>query len=300
MNKQDLKKAINLNAKHQQDMVMTDEDDCSRTLVCGSHLNSDTYTKIIVDAPLSKVKTLGNYSPSEHNASKIVDVDYSAPTVRENHGTVTAIVDDTYKSREQRVYDDTSPSLRAGRSGLKVANYQKPKVVGGIGEMKSNNNTQYYMQNRIYEGDAAVTVPANESFQPYYTTDAKVLGNLSREKGAKRLFNIYGENRGTGYAGNVWGKEYNAPSLTTMGGGNRQPMINGGTDMNDLRIRKLTPRECFRLMGVKDEDVDKLSNMSNSTLYHLAGDSIVTTVLMAIFGELLEVEWKGKVNNLHG
>lgn len=68
----------------------------------------------------------------------------------------------------------------------------------------------------------------------------------------------------------------------------------------DLRIRKLTPRECFRLMGVKDEDVAKLTDLSNSTQYHLAGDSIVTTVLMAIFGELLEVEWKGKVNNLHG
>ena len=69
--------------------------------------------------------------------------------------------------------------------------------------------------------------------------------------------------------------------------------------MEDLRIRKLTPRECFRLMGVKDEDIDKLSNMSDSTLYHLAGDSIVTTVLMAIFGELLEVEWKEKVIHLH-
>ena len=66
-----------------------------------------------------------------------------------------------------------------------------------------------------------------------------------------------------------------------------------------LRIRKLTPRECFRLMGVKDEDFEKLSGLSNSTLYHLAGDSIVTTVLMAIFGELLEIEWKEKVENLH-
>lgn len=92
MDKQTLKRIINLNAKHQQDTVMADDDCCSKTLVCGSHLNSDTYTKIIVDAPLGKVKTLGNYSPSEHSASKIVDIDYAAPTVRENHGTVTAIV----------------------------------------------------------------------------------------------------------------------------------------------------------------------------------------------------------------
>ena len=62
----------------------------------------------------------------------------------------------------------------------------------------------------------------------------------------------------------------------------------GGEKMNNLRIRKLTPRECFRLMGVKDEDYDNVcKNQSDSSLYHLAGDSIVVNVLMAIFKELL-------------
>ena len=66
---------------------------------------------------------------------------------------------------------------------------------------------------------------------------------------------------------------------------------NGGhytkTLLSDLRIRKLTPRECFRLMGVKDEDFEKVKkNQSDSSLYHLAGDSIVVNVLMAIFKEL--------------
>lgn len=60
--------------------------------------------------------------------------------------------------------------------------------------------------------------------------------------------------------------------------------------MNNLRIRKLTPRECFRLMGVKDDDIDKLKEQSDSSLYHLAGDSIVVNVLMEIFKELLEGE----------
>lgn len=54
------------------------------------------------------------------------------------------------------------------------------------------------------------------------------------------------------------------------------------------RIRKLTPLECFRLMGVRDEDYQKVAeNQSDSSLYHLAGDSIVVDVLMAIFGEML-------------
>lgn len=58
-------------------------------------------------------------------------------------------------------------------------------------------------------------------------------------------------------------------------------------NQRDFRIRKLTPRECFRLMGVKDEDYERVErNQSKSSLYHLAGDSIVVNVLMAIFKEL--------------
>ena len=61
-------------------------------------------------------------------------------------------------------------------------------------------------------------------------------------------------------------------------------------DKNELKIRRLTPRECGKLMGVKDEDIDKiLKNQSDSSAYHLFGDSIVVNVLMAIFGEMLGV-----------
>lgn len=58
--------------------------------------------------------------------------------------------------------------------------------------------------------------------------------------------------------------------------------------LENPRIRKLTPKECFRLMGVKDEDFDKVAqNQSNASLYHLAGDSIVVNVLMAIFRQMI-------------
>ena len=57
---------------------------------------------------------------------------------------------------------------------------------------------------------------------------------------------------------------------------------------DNLRIRKITPLEAFRLMGVKDDDYYKIAkNQSDSSLYHLAGDSIVVNVLMAIFKQLL-------------
>lgn len=62
-----------------------------------------------------------------------------------------------------------------------------------------------------------------------------------------------------------------------------------------LRIRKLTPRECGRLMGIKDEDINLiLENQTNASAYHLFGDSIVVNCLMAIFSQLLNVDWETK------
>ena len=66
---------------------------------------------------------------------------------------------------------------------------------------------------------------------------------------------------------------------------------------NNLRIRKLTPTECFRLMGVKDTDSKKVKQ-TDASKYHLAGDSIVTTCLMGLFGELLGIDYKAKIKEL--
>ena len=57
---------------------------------------------------------------------------------------------------------------------------------------------------------------------------------------------------------------------------------------NNFRIRKLTPRECFRLMGMKDDDIDKIQavGISNTQQYKMAGNSIVINVLEAIFKNL--------------
>lgn len=105
-----------------------------------------------------------------------------------------------------------------------------------------------------------------------------------------RLFNIYGERFGTGYAGNVWDKDSISPTLMTMTGGNRQPLIMRGENMENVRIRKLTPTECYKLMGFDAEDCQKCSEggISNSQLYKQAGNSIVVNVLEAIFSKLGE------------
>lgn len=132
----------------------------------------------------------------------------------------------------------------------------------------------------------------------------------------KRLFNIYNENYGTGFAGNVWDENHIAPGLMTMQGGNREPMViastqehasrrddgicptltetmgTGGNNVpmhnKEVRIRKLTPRETWRLMGFSDSDFDKASQVNSDTqLYKQAGNSIVVNVLMDLFKEML-------------
>lgn len=89
----------------------------------------------------------------------------------------------------------------------------------------------------------------------------------------KIIQNSHGFNKG--------GVFENAPTITS--GGKYQ---DNNFVLENYRIRKLTPRECWRLMGVKDEQFDKLNGLSNTQLYKMAGNSIVVDVLMAIFKNL--------------
>ena len=58
--------------------------------------------------------------------------------------------------------------------------------------------------------------------------------------------------------------------------------------INELAIRKLTPTECFRLQGMCDEDVEKCRavGLSNSALFKLAGNGLITTVVEYIMEHL--------------
>lgn len=58
----------------------------------------------------------------------------------------------------------------------------------------------------------------------------------------------------------------------------------------ELTIRKLTPKECFRLMGFDDSDVDVLieNGISNTQLYKMAGNSIVVNVLEFLFCQMFD------------
>lgn len=90
--------------------------------------------------------------------------------------------------------------------------------------------------------------------------------------------------------GRIYDPDGLAPALNTMQGGGREPKFI--EKRVEYRIRKLTPRECFRLMGFTDNDFDKIHGISNTQLYKMAGNSIVVNVLEAIFKQLFKENHK--------
>ncbi|WP_044639702.1 DNA cytosine methyltransferase [Risungbinella massiliensis] len=80
-----------------------------------------------------------------------------------------------------------------------------------------------------------------------------------------------------------WNRVYDpkglGPTLTTMQGGRQEPKVTDG-----YRIRKLTPRECFRLQGFPDWAFDraKENGVSDSQLYKQAGNSVTVNVIYEI------------------
>lgn len=130
------------------------------------------------------INVVGNYSPSGHDASRIVDENGLAPTVKENHGTVTAVL-------EPLAYDEQNGYIRKD---------------GTVGTLTCDGSSPKH-NNRVVE---------------------------------------------------------------------------------NTHIRKLTPKECWRLMGFNDADFEKAASVnSNTQLYKQAGNSIVVDVLYYIFRGML-------------
>ena len=90
--------------------------------------------------------------------------------------------------------------------------------------------------------------------------------------------------------GRVYSVDGLAPTINTMGGGQREPKIAWGTDLSNYRIRRVTPLECWRLMGIDDEDYWKAKDVgvSDTQLYKQAGNGIVVNVFEAILRRLIK------------
>lgn len=161
-------------------------------------------------------------------------------------------------------------------------NKEKPRVIGGIGEKKSNGGRQWYQQDRIYDNNIAISVTT--SYNPYYLVEE---GNMLR--GGKQLNETIEKNIDKFKEGKVLNMDlYNRSVNEKLSQTLTDPTHNSQRLYDGLRIRKLTPKECWRLMGFDDSDFDKASKVnSNTQLYKQAGNSIVVNVLEAILYNLL-------------
>ena len=217
----------------------------------------------------------GKYENMHDINRRIWDTEAISPTLTAICGgnQEVKIIEDFYRAREPRVYEEVAPSLRAEREGLNVVEpnrfYLQAFETLNYNECKKGDTIDAYNQSTNKSG-----------VSPTATT---------RPEGFKTAILVVDEQNQTISDNGVVGCQ------TTDGS---SPKHNNRVAYN-YRIRKLTERECFRLMGVKDEDYNKIKpNQSKSSLYHLAGDSIVTTCLMAIFGALVDVDYRSKITEL--
>lgn len=102
----------------------------------------------------------------------------------------------------------------------------------------------------------------------------------TNQTNVKQIMNISESNSfgGNPQTGRVYDVDGISPTLNTMQGGGREPKI-----LIDKKIRKLTPKECWRLQGFPDWAFDKAQAVnSNSQLYKQAGNSVTVNVVKAI------------------
>ena len=216
------------------------------------------------------VVVMGNYSPSGHNAARVVDPDGIAPTVMENHGTVTAIPIKNNTKKGFLMAEEGDAVDISGRM-----QYHRGTVQKGISQTITTAG-----------GDNVGVVVKDKSL--FSETEKKLFtedGNIRRYIGSDKVDEFKEGQMATTSFPNGYGHgprvHDESVSLNTID----KPCVK-----YNLRIRKLTPRECLRLMGWNDEQIDKIqaSGVSHSQQYKQAGNGIVVQVLEEIFKNLFK------------
>ena len=249
---------------------------------------------------INKINKIGNYSPSGHNASSIVDTEGIAPAVMENHGTVTAIVEpkavsytrDKDGSVTDRHLNDVFNTIHTGTGGGGNTDcyIAEPKIL-------TPRRTEFGKQIRKQYEAHQVDMSRHDMTQlePRKDGVSNTLTSVQKDNLVAEPL-LIPEATTKGYAEVYDGDSVNLAlpnSKTRRGRAGHQQANTLDTSCNqgvvtNYRIRKLTPRECFRLMDVSEPDIDKLLNagISNSQLYKLAGNSIVVSCLYHIFRKM--------------
>lgn len=230
--------------------------DCAGTIIAGINAKNHYYV-------MEEMKTPQAMTPKRTEYGKRVRKDYEAHKISEQRKNIQQL--------EPRTDGVTNTLTGVQKDNL----IMEPVVLGWTRDEKGN-----VVDRHPVEVANAVTAAKRDNTQNYVVIPANTAdGQIEMELGG------------------VCDLSY--PSSKTrrgcvQDGGKVTPALTTHTENclrridTNYRIRKLTPRECFRLMGVSERDIDTLLNagISNSQLYKLAGNSIVVNCLTAIFRQL--------------
>ena len=206
---------------------------------------------------------------------------------------------------QDRIYDPSglAPTLNTGGGGDRVAKI----VIEMEPRYRINGSTAICVASRgRTPSDRTTGSPTEQRLEPNFdgctdtlTTVQKDNLLLVAEPRIMQVGNIVDNPNRDCQCGRIYDPSGLAPTLNTCGGGDREAkiVIDGITRETQkhmhtygVRIRKLTPRECWRLMGFLDEEFNRVHGISNSQLYKQAGNSIVVNVLTALLSQLFYKE----------
>ena len=138
-----------------------------------------------------------------------------------------------------------------------VTTNMSPSVVGGIGEKKSNKGTQYYQQDRIYDGDKIATSLSAKLPGGANLYSIRIVSDQDKEDENGKYVQI-SDNLSVYAIWNPIKKCY-------------------------MAVRRLTPKECFRLQGWSDDYFDKASLVNqDNNLYKQVGNGVTVNVIEEI------------------
>ena len=186
--------------------------------------------------------------------------------------TEVKIIEDFYEGRPPREYEEYAPTLRSDRIGLNV---QEPCICASRGrniDNPSNRTAGIDLEQRIEvnEGGTSNTLTSvskdNYLIVPSVDVVCRAVPKSGKIHQNQEVFNP------NGICGTLKATHYKDPPKSIC----------------SYRIRKLTPKECIRLMDFDDSDYDKIKaiGMSDSQIYKQCGNSIIVACLMGIFRKM--------------
>lgn len=219
-------------------------------------------------------------NPSDRTAGikleQRLEINYSGTS-----NTITTVQKDNYVLEPNVLRPERTEYGKAIRK-----QYEKGEINEKIGNMREYSPRTDGVTNTL------TTVQKDNYLVEWIIPDTDILENMDDSAiFVKRKINEYIEENG--YLPEMF-NPYNkqkivdiAPTQTTQCGTSTSSAA--VIVKNNFRIRKLTPKECWRLMGIDDECFDKAQQVnSNSQLYKQAGNGIVVNVLYYIFKELFK------------